>query len=387
MNILMGHEAQPEGDGVTVVVRKIAKKAVEYGDKSIVVTGWVQHQELSPVPLYFVPAIRFPLYREYRMPYQTRFDENLVKKLDAFDPDVIHLHSPGPFFARAIIAYARQKGIPIIGTYHTDFDKYLRYYHLSLLRPLLWFLLRGVYNNVDAVTTPSQATAESLIYHGVKNVHVIPWGTDLKGFNPSYRSAQWRAKILTGEQKKIMLFVGRLTWEKDLKTLAKVWNILRGTRNDVVMVIAGDGPNRKDLEKLMPKAQFLGRINKEDLAIAYASSDILLFPSSTETFGNVTIEAMASGIVPVVANEGGSKTLVKDGETGFLCRTRDAKDFAQKTQQLLDDENLYARMRSACITYAQDFSWERVYEHIRDIYTSVIQEEVPAYEEELLSQG
>ncbi len=374
MKILTGHEAQPEGDGVTVVVRKLAHEALAYGDTDIVVTGWAQHPELSPVPIVTVKAIRFPLYREYRMPYQWRFDAETEKKLDAYDADVIHLHSPGPFFAHAIITYARKKSIPIVVTHHTDFIRYLRYYHISALKPVAWWLLRSVYNKADVVTTPSTATAQDLIDNGIHHVRVLPWGTELDVFNPSKQSNAWRDSILHGRDGKILMCACRLTWEKDLKTLAKTWNIIRQKHSDVAMVIAGDGPNRKDLEKLMPGAQFLGRLTKEDLAVAYASSDILLFPSSTETFGNVTIEAMASGIAPVVANEGGSKTLVKNGETGLLCRTRDAQDFVQKVEKLLGDENLLLDMKKRAIAYAQQYSWSNVYDRIHQLYETVQEE-------------
>ncbi len=362
--------AKNEGDGVNRVLARLIKEGEKRGVESMIVTGWVESPGTTyHVPIITIPSLVFPLYREYRFPLP--WMKNFYPHLDAFKPDIIHVHSPDTSAWEAL-GYARKRGIPIMATHHTDFVRYLKYYHLSALKLFVWFLLRSLYNKLDLVTATSSFTGDDLVRHGVRNVRVVMWGADQAQFNPSFRSDAWRRKILKEGEKHVLFCASRLTWEKDLQTLAETYKMLREKRSDCAMAIAGDGPARKKLEAMMPGAVFLGRIGGREFSEAYASSDVLLFPSSTETFGNVTIEAMASGLVPVVANEGGSKSLVEDGVTGFLCAPRDPKSFFEKTTRLLDDAVLRRNMREAALLYAKDFTWDAVYGKMRALYEELI---------------
>ncbi len=351
------------------VLARFVQEGERRGTKSVIVTGWVEPGTSYRVPIFTIPSLIFPLYREYRFPLP--WMKNFYGDLDAFTPDIIHVHSPDTSAWEAL-AYARKRGVPIMATHHTDFVRYLKYYHLSALAPFVWFLLRSLYNRLDCVTTPSPFTADDLVRHGVRNVRVLMWGADAAQFNASFRSDEWRKKILKDGQTHILFCACRLTWEKDLRTLAETYNLLRKKRNDFAMVIAGDGPARKELETMMPGAVFLGRIEGKVFSEAYASSDMLLFPSSTETFGNVTIEAMASGLVPIVANEGGSKSLVTDGVNGFVCTPRDPASFLEKTEALLENEPLREKMREAALLYAKDFTWDAVYGKMHALYEELV---------------
>ncbi len=348
-------------DGVARVLLTLVAQGLARGIRSVIVTGWAEDPQNVPVPIFTMPSLVFPLYREYRFPLPGK--KEFYGDLDAFLPDIVYVHSPDTV-AWAALRYARARHIPVFATHHTDFIRYLKYYHLSVLKPFVWFLLRHLYNKLDLVTTPSSVTSADLVQNGIRNVRTIPWGTDMNRFNPSFRSDAWRKNVLKNDQKYAVLFVGRLTSEKDLRTLAEVYKLPRANRDDFAMVIAGRGPAEQELKKLMPGAVFLGQIEKQALSECYASSDILLFPSSTETFGNVTIEAMASGLVPVVANEGGSKSLVENGITGSLCMPRDSKDFLEKTEALLNDQVLRNTMRESCLTFSKKFSWDAVSEEI-----------------------
>jgi glycosyltransferase involved in cell wall biosynthesis len=222
------------------------------------------------------------------------------------------------------------------------------------------------------VTTPAQIISRELIGRGIPNICTIPWGVDFKRFDISFRSKEWRDRILHGENRNIILCVCRLTWEKDLRTLAQVYNLLKEHRNDFSLVIAGDGPARKELESLMPKAIFLGHIEGLELSTAYASSDIFLFPSVTETFGNVTVEAMASGLVPIVALAGGSKELVKEGENGFLAQPHNVSDFYKKVSLLLDNQRLRERMQKTGLSFVRGYAWEKVFDDLLQKYSKII---------------
>jgi len=352
-------------DGVTRVLLALINEGRKRGIESVIVTGWAEDLSVSPVPVIQVPSIIFPLYRDYRisLPGMAKFK----KQLDEFQPEIIHIHSPDTL-AWSALKYAKNRDIPILATHHTNFCKYLSYYHLGFLKPFVWFLLRKLYKQMRVTTTPSQVIAEELIGHKIPNVTVLPWGVSFEKFNDSFRSEELRNQILKKGEKFILLCVSRLTWEKDLHTLAKSYNLLKEKRKDFVMVVAGDGPARKELESLMPGAIFFGHIDGLKFSQVYASADIFLFPSTTETFGNVTIEAMASGLVPVVADAGGSKSLVIDKENGFLTRPRDYKDVAEKVSILLDNDQLREEMRKTALKFSKDFTWEKVFDKCSKIY-------------------
>lgn len=358
-----------QDDGVSRVLLALIREAKKKGIESVIVTGWAEDASIFPVPVIQVLSVIFPFYKDYRLPLPGI--RGFKKRLDEFGPDIIHIHSPDTI-ALAALKYAKKRQIPIVATYHTDFGRYLDYYHLSFLRPAVWAVLRRLYKQMRFVTTPSQVISDELIGHGIPNVQTTPWGVEFTRFDSSFCSPEWRDKILKGKKKTILLCVCRLTWEKDLQTLAQTYNLLKKTRNDFVMVIAGRGPARRELESLMPGAIFLGYIEGAEFSKVYASCDIFLFPSTTETFGNVTIEAMASGLVPVVADAGGSKSLVKNGETGFLARPKDPQDTYEKVSILLDDPKLRERMRNAGLDFVKNFTWEKVFKGLLQIYLKVV---------------
>ncbi|MBI2024614.1 MAG: glycosyltransferase family 1 protein [Candidatus Harrisonbacteria bacterium] len=354
-----------KGDGVARVVTTLAREAQQRGVESVIVTGFVESQSISPVPTILIPSVKFPLYKEYKLPLPGM--GGFEKKLKEFNPDVIHIHSPDTI-AFAAAKYAKKYNVPIFATHHTDFSRYLSYYHINFLNPVLWAILRRLYSKVRMVTVPSDWTNQDLNNHGIRNVTTVPWGVDFKSFAPSFRSEQWRKSILKRGEQKILVSVSRLTWEKDLKTLAEAYKLLQSAGKKFQMVIAGDGPARKEFEEMMPGAVFLGYIDKEKLSEVFASSDILLFPSSTETFGQVTLEAMASGAVPVVADQGGSATIVENGKNGLIAQTKNPQSFCEKTLNLLNDENLLNKMKKAGLKSAKRYSWPKVLDQIFEIY-------------------
>lgn len=354
-------------DGVAQVILALIKEAKKQNFECIIVTGWAEDPAMSSVPIIQIPSVIFPLYKEYRLPLPGM--RGFERQLRAFEPDIIHVHSPDTS-AWAAVKYAKKYRIPIVATHHTDFSRDLSYYHVAFLRPLVWMILRRLYAHMGAVTTPSIVTTEELASHNIKKLETIPWGVDFSRFSPTFKSQNWRKKILglRPSDTPIVLCVCRLAWEKDLRTLAAAYNLLRARQKDFVMVVAGEGPARKELETLMPSAIFLGYIEEAELSVAYASSDIFLFPSSRETFGNVTVEAMASGIVPVVANAGGSRTIVKNGITGFLAQPQSAEDFSEKVFILLNDRAQYARMQTSALEDVAGYSWEHVFARVQAIY-------------------
>jgi phosphatidylinositol alpha 1,6-mannosyltransferase len=198
---------------------------------------------------------------------------------------------------------------------------------------------------------------------------------DTTVFHRRFRSQAWRDAILGEEShKKILLYVGRLVWEKNLKLLARVINDLYAERDDMVMVFVGTGPAEEELRAMMPKAIFLGFKAGHELSEVYASSDIFVFPSDTETFGNVTLEAMASGLPSVVANAGGSADLVHQHKTGFKLHPQNVEEWKSTIYSLLNDRAKQETVANAAFEQAQKYRWESILTEMHTFYANIQRE-------------
>jgi len=351
---------RPGHDGVTRVLYRLIDAVRETGIESMFFSPIVPPAASQPVPMHRVPSVKFPLYPDYRfaVPGQKHFESRLT----AFAPDVIHINSPCPL-GHAAVRYGRRAGIPVVATYHTHFPSYAKYYKIKALEAFSWTYLRNLYNDCDRVYVPSEPIRKELKGHGFVTTEFLPHGVDTGMFNPVYRSEEWR-RAHGFQGKTVLLFAGRLVWEKDLRTLAEAYRIVTAKRNDAVFVLAGDGPVRAELRAMMPQGVFLGQLNGGELAVAYASSDVFVFPSTTETFGNVTLEAMASGIPPVCAREGGAYGFVRSGATGLLAEPRDGEDLAAKITYLLDRPDERAAMGRAALEFASAQTWEHIFDRL-----------------------
>ena len=357
-------------DGVGIVLMNMIREANAKGHTCIVVTGWAEDATMVAAPVVEVPSVVLPIYTDYKIPLPGM--KGFEKELDAFAPDVIHVHSPDPV-AWAALKYAQKNHIPILATHHSDFARYLSYFHIASFEPIVWSVLEKLYKQMALVTAPSAQTVQDLTDNDIPNAIEIPWGVDETRFDPSFRSESWREEILGTTGTHVVLCICRLIWYKDLRVLADAYGILKQKRNDFAMVIAGDGPARHELETLMPGALFLGHIEGKRLSEVYASTDVLLFPSRTETFGNVTVESLSSGVVPVVANAGGSRSLVQDRVNGFCVSPGDAGAFAQKVETLFDDATLYTKMRNAGLASAKNYAWPSVFQKFETLYKQCIE--------------
>jgi phosphatidylinositol alpha 1,6-mannosyltransferase len=360
---------RPGHDGVTRVLYRLIDGLVQRNIPAIFFSPIVPSPAESPVPIHHVPSIQFPLYRDYRVAYPGfRHFENTLRQ---FRPDVIHINSPCSL-GYAAARYGQRHGIPVAATYHTHFPSYARYYKIKPLEMLGWNYLRGLYNGFcNRVFVPSEPILAELAGQGMRNLRYLPHGVDSVSFHPRFRSPEWKSRLgIAGRS--AVLFAGRLVWEKDLATLAEAYRILRQRRNDMAFVLVGDGPARKDLEALMPGAVFLGHQSGEELSIAFASSDVFAFPSTTETFGNVTVEAMASGVVPVCAREGGAYGVVRELQTGLITRPRDPEHLADAIGYLLDRPGERARMADQALAFARHLSWENIFDQLFEDYRSLV---------------
>ena len=357
-------------DGVTRVLYRLIDALAGEGTESLFLSPALPLPSERAVPMYRVPSLSLPLYPEYRLalPGYGCFE----RELQRFRPDLLHIHTPCSL-GMAAVQFARKHRVPVVATYHTHFASYAKYYRIEALEGIGWSYLKGLYNRCQRTFVPSLPILAELKARGMHRLEHLPHGVDAERFHPRFFSAGWRASV-RAEGKKILLFAGRLVWEKDLATLIGVYDLLRARRSDWVLVMAGDGPVRAELAAAMPDAVFCGKLSSEELAVAYASSDVFVFPSTTETFGNVTLEAMASALVPVCVREGGAWGVVEDGVTGFIAPPRDAAAIAALVELLLDRTGKRQEMSRAALAYARSQRWEAIFRRLFAAYDEVIGE-------------
>jgi phosphatidylinositol alpha 1,6-mannosyltransferase len=304
-----------------------------------------------------VASVPFPLYRAYRVSVPGLGGTS--RALEAFRPDLVHVASPTPMGAWAR-RYARRTGVPAVATFHTDFVSYFRYYGVPRLERFGWWLLRRFYAGFAAVYAPSPTAAGALRGHGVENVQIWARGVDGELFSPARRDAALRAELGLSAARPGVLFVSRIVREKDVADLVEAARVLHARGRAFRLLVVGDGPLRPTLERQLPGAYFAGARHGEDLARWYASADAFVFPSTTETFGNVVLEAQAAGLPAVVADRGGPRDVIRDGETGFVARAHDPANLADCLEALLADPDLRRRMGHAARRRALSMDWESV---------------------------
>jgi glycosyltransferase involved in cell wall biosynthesis len=316
-----------------------------------------------------VPSISAPGRPEYRI--SLGFGWNAHEDLTDFAPHLFHIATPD-LLGRAALRAARSTGTPIVASYHTHFASYLSYYRLGFLESTVWSYLRWFYSQCRHVYVPSQSMIAVLESHGIKgNLRIWPRGVDAELFNPSRRSMEWRDGLVVAANEILITFVSRLVTEKGLDVVIDVSNRLskKGVPHRILFI--GDGPERNHLEKALPDAIFTGHLTGEPLAIGYASSDIFLFPSDTETFGNVTLEALSSGLPVVVANATGSSSLVHDGINGFLAEPGNSESFLDKVETLIANPELRRTMGMRARESAEAYEWDRVLRQMVEYYEEI----------------
>jgi len=375
-------------DGVTHTLYNIIERVPRDRFDYLFITPYPPSENVPfPFPVITCRYVRFPMYGDYPLaiPY---FDKKLAAALEAFKPDIVHFTSPS-FLGRYALRYARNNKIPVVSTYHTHFPMYVEYY-FKHIPGLVWFtqkfivppIIRFYYNKCNLVYVPTLPVLEELVDMGVERRRLTIWarGINTDEFSPKKRDIPY-IEQLTGTCAVRILFVSRLYWIKEIKTIIEIYRRLRVTHPHVTMIITGDGPQRHYMEKHMPKAVFTGKIPHRDLPRLYASCDIFLFPSITETFGNVNLEALASGLPVVAAAKGGPLGIVRDGETGYLAQPKNVDDFCDKLARLIDNPAELRRMSKNAAAYARTQSWGALCKEMFQSYERIVAESREMVEE------
>lgn len=356
-------------DGVSRTLGRLVGYLEDQGHRVLVVGPTVDEPLDQPGRFVAVPSVAAPGRPEYRV--STRFPRSVQHEVLTFAPHLVHIATPDVLGHRAL-TWARSLDIPVVTTYHTHFASYLDYYRLGWAEAGLWTVLRRFYNRCDEVYAPTPTMRDALVEQGVTSpVRLWPRGIELDRFAPSFRSADWRRSQGIADDEVAIAFVSRLVKEKGLDVFAETVRALQAGGVPARALVVGDGPEREALEAELPHGVFTGHLSGEELSTAYASSDVFLFPSETETFGNVTLEAMASGLAVVAADAAGTASLIDHGRTGLLAPPRDRAAFLESTRTLGADADLRARLGTEARAAAHAYDWSEVLARMVGYYRGV----------------
>lgn len=273
-----------------------------------------------------------------------------------YRPDVIYLATQGPLGWAARQA-ARRLNIPLVAGWHTNFDHYCKDYGVAWLASTARRYLRYFHNGCALTLVPTRQQAATLQQRGIRDVNVLSRGLDGERFSPEHRDAALRKRWGVGEHQPVALYVGRLAAEKNLTLLQESLQAMREVRPDIAQVIVGDGPAREQLQKALPDAHFTGFVGQESLARHYASADLFIFPSLSETWGNVVAEAMASGLAVVAFDHAASAELINSGYNGITVPAGNSVAFQQAAVELCQHPADYARLGRVARLRALEQSW------------------------------
>lgn len=358
-------------DGANQALNRLVEYLLRHGAAVRVYAPKVDKPAFPPTgDLVGVPAVPIPFRSEYRFPLG--LSRAVKKDLARFAPNVLHVSSPD-FTGHAALTWAEERGLPRLASVHTRFETYPRYYGLAFAEAWLENLIRRFYNRCDAIVAPSESMVDVLRAQGMNgNIGLWSRGVDRTVFDPSRRDLAWRRSLGIGDGDVAIGFLGRLVMEKGLDVFSDAIAALeaRGVAHKVLVV--GEGPAGDWFRERLPGASFAGFQEGRDLGRAVASMDLLLNPSITETFGNVTLEAMASGVPVIAARATGSTSLVDDGVTGALVEPGNVSGFADAVAAYIADPALRAKHGAAGEVRSRAFSWDAINKTVADTYVRLI---------------
>jgi glycosyltransferase involved in cell wall biosynthesis len=346
-------------NGVATTIRKMTAAGVAAGEELIVITSR-RDLKIDDIPIKnFRPIGEFelPEYELQRLSFPPILQILDYVQREQFTEIIIS--TPGPIGLTGLLA-AKMLNLQTSGIYHTDIPEYVRILTDDrFLESLAWSYMQWLYGQVDTVFVNSEQYRKCWIDRGFapEKLKILPRGLDTDLFHPARRDpASWQRFGVNGSGVRL-LYVGRISREKDLDVLAAAFDKVRAAGQPVQLLLVGHGPYAEALAEALPDAVFLGYLTGQPLATAYASADIFVFPSTTDTFGNVVIEAQASGLPVIVSDVGGPKELVEDGVNGVVTKARDVEDVARAITLLAGDQKMRARMGDKARQSVLDRSW------------------------------
>ncbi|ASA20476.1 glycosyltransferase family 4 protein [Paenibacillus donghaensis] len=360
----------PQTNGVALTLSRLTGHLNRRGIEHLLFTPKSAPEDSYPDPVRPLASIPFIMYPECRLALPSM--SVIRRQLDAFKPDLLHMATPFNI-GLCGLRYAHRHNLPHVVSYHTHFDRYLDYYRMRRIVPLYWKYMKWFHRSCDATFAPSQETIGALQEQGFERVKLWSRGVDCRLFSPARRSAEVRERYgITAPL--LLLYVGRVAPEKDISTLAAAMRQLpESLQSQVHWLIVGDGPLLPELRtEAPPNVTFAGYKHGEELAQLYASADLFVFPSSTETFGNVVLEAMASGLPVIAANAGGVRDLVVPGQSGSLFEPRNPQALVEEICMLSSQPERLTALGAESRRLALGRSWEQVFDRLIGDYSAIL---------------
>ncbi|KAA1172042.1 glycosyltransferase family 1 protein [Marinobacter salinexigens] len=363
----------PEINGVANTLRHLCQGLMQRGHKVTVVRPRQRHESKGEVAdagdalftrEHVVTGLPLPGYADLRFGLSTG---SALKRLWRTDrPDAIYVATQGPLGIAAVSA-ARKAGIPVSSGFHTNFHQYSRYYGVGILEKLLCSYGRWFHNRTAITLVPTRKMQQVTAMMGIKPTGLWSRGVDCGRFTPHKRDEELRKKWGLEGNDRAVLYVGRLASEKNLRMAVACYERIRGLHPQAKFVLVGDGPLRRQLVEKHPDYIFCGTQRGEDLARHYASGDLFLFPSKTDTFGNVVLEAMASGLAVVAYDDAAASEHLRHEENGMKAPLDDDEAFVDSALRLADQPTLLSRIRAQARLDALELSWNAQIEQFEQL--------------------
>lgn len=376
MHIAMVTETYPpEINGVAVTLRQFVEGMLHRGH-SVHLVRPRQHiqdddTEEGQLTLSVTRGMPIPGYPGLRLGLPSR--GMLLKLWTRRRPDIVHIATEGPLGSSALAA-ARKLGIPVSTDFHTNFHSYTKHYGIGLLKKPMAAYLRRFHNKADCTIVPTVTLQRELEQANYKDVLVAARGVNANLFHPSRRNPALRAAWGVAGDTPVALLVSRLAPEKNLPVVIEAFEAMRAVNPAARLVMVGDGPARAALEQRHhPYVIFVGMRTGKDLAAHYASADIFLYPSLTETFGNVTIEAMASGLATIAFDYAAAHQHIRHGVNGLLLPYGDSGAFVDQARVLVGDPERIHKLRTEARRTVEQLTWERIMEQMENVFRGIIE--------------
>lgn len=357
----------PKIDGIVTIVCLLLDHLTKRGVETVVVAPRMGVDHYRQTPVIGVRGVKFPLYPELRIGPSTL---GTYQQLKQFDPDVVHFIHPLLIGTPGVLM-AKRLNVPSVASFHLDIARIAHHYHFGIIEPAVDLMTRLVFNAADARLAPSTRVKEDMERIGIDDVGLWKRGVDAEKFNPRYRSAAMRDVMSDGHpEDTLLLYVGRVSAEKQIDQIRAALEAVPGTR----LAIVGDGPARPELEKHFAglPVKFMGFMQGEALAQAYASADMFVFPSALETFGLVVVEAMAAGLPVVSSRVGGVRDVVAEGRTGYTFEVNDVAGLVEGVRQVAASRDRIAEMGRAARVFAETQTWDAMMDEVIDLYAALI---------------
>jgi glycosyltransferase involved in cell wall biosynthesis len=359
---------KPQVNGVAHTLAKLKQYMDEHGiENRFYVSG---SPSLSEPDVSYNGGLSFILYPELTLSLPCYLQ--MARELDQFKPEIIHLATPFSM-GLAGLKYARSRRIPITASYHTNYPNYLKYYHVGWppLEKMTWAWLRWFHSHASVNFCPSRSTLAELRSNGIENLAIWGRGIDTDKFSPQWRSHEVRRRFCPDESQ-LLLYVGRLAPEKQLDVLLNTARMLNAVNAKFKLVFVGDGPSRSLLENQgIDNVIFAGYMQGRELQELYASSDVFVFPSPSETFGNVVLEAMASGLPVVAAYAGGVMENLQPEFNGLGVRPGNPGEFFEAIR-CMEDHQYRQKLADGARIWALEKKWDNIFASLFSEYQTVL---------------